>query len=206
MFIWTFSKFNVHVNTERTKIVEIGFKHVTATRHFAACRCYRYYCATVERLMTKSGFYKSYVCLMQRNIHTNWWLTTGSHTESDDSYPAARTQYWVCCIIQSVEEDNTPLLSFKGSIVSSFSVLSVFYLLTCSKLSFHLVSYLLFALTVSRRFMNFKLNLQRALQILWYWFKIDFVGLNSTYWHFILPRSWIHLYSVFQFAMRADAK
>lgn len=113
-------------------------------------------------LFDDKKFYKSYVCLMQGNIHINWWQTTGSHTENNDTYSAARTRHWVCRVIKSEEEDNIPMFSL---IVLPFSVYSYFYLLTCSKL-IHLVSYLFFALTVSRHCMNFKLNLGQALQIL----------------------------------------
>lgn len=49
---------------------------------------------------------------MQSYLHTNCCQTTGSHTDRDDSHPAAGTQYWL-------EEDNTPPFSFWGSIVSS---------------------------------------------------------------------------------------
>lgn len=86
----------------------------------------------------------------------------------------------------------------KASIVLSLSVLRVYlilYLLTCSKLSFHFVSYLVSAFTVSSRHMNFKLNFQQPGTHMWYWFKIDLVGQNTTYWHFILRQSSICIQS-----------
>lgn len=78
-----------------------------------------------------------------------------------------------------------------------------FYLLTYSKLSFHLVSYLLFALIVSRLYMSFKLSIQGPLQIQWYWFcgaKFHILTLYSANVLCSIP-----LYSVFCFSNINDS-
>lgn len=71
---------------------------------------------------------------------------------------------------------------------------SFLFFLPADKLSLCFVCNWVFTLTVRRHDMNFKLNFQRALQILWYWFVID---PHIDIW---IQQSWAHLDSVFYFA------